>query len=59
MKYPHVRKATGYCCTLCDGPYAKYKKLNKKALKKRDKDEAKKKAAQAVAEMDKDGFGLD
>lgn len=35
MKYPNVRKGYGYCCEMCDGPYAAYKKLAK--TKKRDK----------------------
>lgn len=59
MKYQHVRKAVGYCCRMCDGPYSKYKKLCRRAIKKSDKREAKKKAAEAIAEMDKDGFALD
>lgn len=26
MKYPTIRKAKGYCCIWCDGPYNVWKK---------------------------------
>lgn len=32
-----VRKGKDYCCKHCDGPYAKYKKVNAKRLKQKNK----------------------
>lgn len=40
--YLHVRKARGYCCDRCDGPYAKWKKIVKRSAKRTDKNLAKK-----------------
>lgn len=40
--YKHVRKAKGYCCIWCDGPYSKWKKKANRQMKRADKQIAKK-----------------
>ena len=57
MKHKHVRKAVHYCCEMCDGPYAKYKKLNRKAIKQTEKRMAKKEINKDLADY-KDEFGF-
>ena len=35
--YKNLRTGSGYCCEHCDGPYTKWKKANKRHLKRKDK----------------------
>lgn len=32
-----VRTALGYCCWMCDGPYSKWKKIQRRKLKRAEK----------------------
>lgn len=38
----YVRKAKGYCCIWCDGPYRTWKKKGRRSFRRQDKAIAKK-----------------
>lgn len=46
--HKYVRKAKGYCCVWCDGPYAKWKKKTKRMSRKTERQCSKKEMALPV-----------
>lgn len=51
MKHANVRKGEGYCCQMCDGPYAKYKKKYARKVKRKDARIAKRRMKKDIEEM--------